>query len=74
LGVKILKFFDSDPGGKQIRIREGNKFGSGMEKIQIRDKHPGSATMLTKRNEDDYRTDRLCFSYLRGSWFILTNV
>jgi hypothetical protein len=27
--VKILKFFDADPG-------------SGMEKIQIRDKHPGS--------------------------------
>jgi hypothetical protein len=32
--VKILKFFDGDPGWK--------KFGSGMEKIRIRDKHPGS--------------------------------
>ncbi len=30
--VKILKFFDVDPG-------------SGMEKIRIRDKHPGSATL-----------------------------
>jgi hypothetical protein len=30
--VKILKFFDEDPG-------------SGMEKIRIRDKHPGSATL-----------------------------
>jgi hypothetical protein len=35
--VKILKFFDANPGWK--------KFGSGMEKIRIRDKHPGSATL-----------------------------
>ncbi len=32
--VKILEFFDAYPG-------------SGMEKIQIRDKHPGSATLVT---------------------------
>jgi hypothetical protein len=32
-GVKILKFFDADPG-------------SGMEKIRIWDKHPGSAALL----------------------------
>jgi hypothetical protein len=32
--VKILKFFDADPG-------------SGMEKIQIRDRHPGSATLIS---------------------------
>ncbi len=31
--IKIHKFFDSDPG-------------SGMEKIRIRDKYPGSATLL----------------------------
>jgi hypothetical protein len=31
--VKILKFFDADPG-------------SGMDRIQIRDKHPGSATLV----------------------------
>ncbi len=31
-GVKILKFFDEDPG-------------SGMETVRIRDKHPGSATL-----------------------------
>ncbi len=30
--VKILHFFDADPG-------------YGMEKIRIRDKHPGSATL-----------------------------
>ncbi len=30
--VKILKFFDVEPG-------------PGMEKIRIRDKHPGSATL-----------------------------
>ena len=37
LGVKILKFFDADPGWRQ--------FGSGMEKSRIRDKHPGSTTL-----------------------------
>jgi hypothetical protein len=37
-GVKILKFFDEDPGWRQ--------FGSGMEKSRMRDKHPGSATLL----------------------------
>jgi hypothetical protein len=36
--VKILKFFYSDPGWK--------KFGSGMETIRIRDKHPRSATLV----------------------------
>jgi hypothetical protein len=30
--IKILNIFDADPG-------------SGMEKIRIRDKHPGSATL-----------------------------
>jgi hypothetical protein len=27
---------------------EWKEFGSGMEKIRIRDKHPGSATMVAK--------------------------
>jgi hypothetical protein len=36
--VKIPKFFDADPGWK--------KFGSGMEKIGILDKHPGSASLI----------------------------
>jgi hypothetical protein len=48
LGVKILKFFDEDPGFRMetVRIRDPGwkKVGSG-----IRDKHPGSAT-LTSRN------------------------
>jgi hypothetical protein len=35
---KILKFFDVDPVWRQ--------FGSGMEKSRIRDKHPGSATLV----------------------------
>jgi hypothetical protein len=37
-GVKILKFFDADPGWKKIRVQDPGwkKFGSG-----IRDKHPG---------------------------------
>jgi hypothetical protein len=33
----VLTFFDADPGWKN--------FGSRMEKIKIRHKHPGSATM-----------------------------
>jgi hypothetical protein len=44
LGVKILKFFDKDPGSgmETVRIRDPGwkKVGSG-----IRDKHPGSATL-----------------------------
>jgi hypothetical protein len=36
--VKILKFFDADSG-------------SGVEKIRIRDKHPGSATLAKKYEE-----------------------
>jgi hypothetical protein len=39
--VKMLKFFDVDPGWK--------KFESGMEKILIRDKHLGSATLTLSR-------------------------
>jgi hypothetical protein len=42
-GVKILEFFDADPGSRMetVRIRDPGwkKVGSG-----IRDKHPGSAT------------------------------
>ncbi len=45
-GVKILKFFDEDPGSgmETVRIRDPvwKKVGSG-----IRDKHPGSATLMT---------------------------
>jgi hypothetical protein len=44
-GVKILKFFDADPGSgmETVRIRDPGwkKVGSG-----IRDKHPGSATLV----------------------------
>jgi hypothetical protein len=43
-GVKILKFFDEDPGSgmETVRIQDPGwkKVGSG-----IRDKHPGSATL-----------------------------
>ncbi len=45
-GVKILKFFDEDPGWRQ--------FGSGMENSRIRDKHPGSATLVVSRIADPY--------------------
>jgi hypothetical protein len=44
LGVKILKFFDKDPGSgmETVRFRDPGwiKVGSG-----IRNKHPGSATL-----------------------------
>jgi hypothetical protein len=47
LGVKIIKFFDEDPGSgmETVRIRDPGwkKVGSG-----IRDKHPGSATLGTR--------------------------
>jgi hypothetical protein len=38
-GVKILKFFDEDPGSgmETVRIRDGKR--------RIRDKYPGSATL-----------------------------
>jgi hypothetical protein len=48
--VKILKFFNADPGSvmEKIRIRD--------EKIRIRDKHPSSATLA--------RTYRLIVIYV----------
>ncbi len=62
LWVKILKFFDADPGSgmETVRIRDGDssdpgwrQFGSGIRDGKksdpgsgIRDKHPGSATLL----------------------------
>jgi hypothetical protein len=45
LGVKILIFFDADPGWK--------KFGSGMEKSRIRD--PGSGKISRIRNTDKHK-------------------
>ncbi len=46
-GIKILKFFDADPGSgmETVRIRgpEWKKVGSG-----IRCEHPGSATLLVR--------------------------
>ncbi len=50
-GVKILKFFDEDPGSGMdtVRIRDPGwkKVGSG-----IRDKHPGSATLAIYMNKN----------------------
>jgi hypothetical protein len=44
LGIKILKFFDEDPGSG---IRDGDSSDPGWKKVGsgIRDKHPGSATL-----------------------------
>jgi hypothetical protein len=41
--VKILEFFDADP---ELGSRDLFYSGSGMEKVGIRDKHPGSATTV----------------------------
>ncbi len=44
-GVKILEFFDADPGSgmETVQIRD-----TGWKKVgsKIRDKHPGSATLV----------------------------
>jgi hypothetical protein len=46
-GVKILKFFEADPGsGMEKNLDPGwKKLGPGMEKIGIRDKQRGFATL-----------------------------
>jgi hypothetical protein len=48
-GVKILKFFDEKYLNSLMRIRDKDSSdpGSGMEKRRIREKHPGSATLVT---------------------------
>jgi hypothetical protein len=55
LGVKILKFFDEDPGSgmETVRIWDPGwkKVGSG-----ILDKHPGSATLLSRADTYIRRT------------------
>jgi hypothetical protein len=56
LGIKILKFFDEDPGSgmetNRIRDQGWKKVGSG-----IRDKHPGSATLILSRNRGSKHFD-----------------
>ncbi len=47
--VKILKFFDEDPGIFLTWIRDGE--------IQIRDKHPGSATLRLPTCAEDVDGD-----------------
>jgi hypothetical protein len=48
-----LKYFNSL---MRIRVQDGKNSdaGSGMEKIRIRDKHPGSATLPYTRNHKVY--------------------
>jgi hypothetical protein len=41
LRLKILKFFDADPGSRIFLIRDEKMWIPG-----IRDKHPGSATLI----------------------------
>jgi hypothetical protein len=46
------------------------KFGSGMENIRIRDKHPGSATLVRLKNI--LLSARLRFSLKKGSAAIVS--
>jgi hypothetical protein len=69
-GVKILKFFDEDPGSgmETVRIRDPGwkKVGSG-----IRDKHPGSATLHSGKSElfllICINASLHCFAFIFGS-------
>jgi hypothetical protein len=45
---KIIKFFDADADPGSVHLFDP---GSGMEKIRIREKHPGSATLHKKQLE-----------------------
>jgi hypothetical protein len=69
LGVKMLKFFDEDPGSgmETVRIRDlgWEKVGSG-----IRDKHPGSAT-LPISSDFKYFTLVLLNAYPNPGWIRL---
>jgi hypothetical protein len=47
--VKILKFIVADPGTWMEKIRIRDRYGIRDGKIRIRDKHPGSATLLFSR-------------------------
>ncbi len=45
-GVKILQFFDADPGSGMETVRIGRDPGWKKVGSRIRDKHPGSATLV----------------------------
>jgi hypothetical protein len=47
------------------------KFGSGMKKIRIRDKHPGSATLLETERFIAKKIISLCFAQCRGSGMLI---
>jgi hypothetical protein len=49
--VKILKFFDADPGS---RDGDSSDPGNGIEKSRIRDKHPESAAPLLTLSRNTY--------------------
>jgi hypothetical protein len=55
--VKILKFFDADPGSG-IRDGDSSDPGSGMEKSRIRDKHSGSATLLVSNAKKHFSSEK----------------
>jgi hypothetical protein len=62
----------------RIRIRDLGIFsaldlGSGMEKIRIRDKHPGSATLSVIRTQNTIRnTEKYIAFFSKFNWFFPT--
>jgi hypothetical protein len=60
--VKILKFFDTDPGSRMEKIRIRIRVG----KIQIRDKHSIRNTGSDTNKDTMKRT--------RGRWFARNNI
>jgi hypothetical protein len=69
-GVKILTFFDEDPGSgmETVRIR-----GPGWKKVGsgIRDKHPGSATLLQGKSTVRSTWGHKTFNLQRNPFLIL---
>jgi hypothetical protein len=46
--VKILKFFDADPGSGMEKVRIWDGKNKNLDPV-FRDKHPGSATLRSRR-------------------------
>jgi hypothetical protein len=69
--VKILKFFDEDPGSgmETVQIRDGDSSDPGWKKVGsgIRDKHPGSTT-LPISSDFKYFTPVLLNAYPNPGW------
>jgi hypothetical protein len=64
-GVKILTFFDADADPGIFLTLDPR---SGMEKIRIRDKHPGSATLSVSVLDKEQRFEHFHWLKLYGRY------